>query len=145
MNSSWTPLPQSLRSSSEAPVERPGYSYQPAVLQGVTEGTRILSEEIFGPVAPIITFATEDEAVQLANDTEYGLIAYVFTTDLNRGLKMGERLEAGMLGLNAGVISNAAAPFGGVKQSGLGRENGLEGIEEYRYTQYIGIVDPYAT
>ena len=126
-----------------APVDGPGYFYQPTVLKGVTEGTRILSEEIFGPVAPIVTFSTEDEAVRLANDTEYGLVAYVFTKDLNRGIRMGERLETGMLGLNAGVISNAAAPFGGVKQSGLGREGGLEGIEEYLYTQYIGIADPY--
>jgi succinate-semialdehyde dehydrogenase/glutarate-semialdehyde dehydrogenase len=110
----------------------------------VSEGSRILSEEIFGPVAPIITFDTEDEAVRLANNTEYGLVAYVFTRDLNRGIRMGERLETGMLGLNAGVVSNAAAPFGGVKQSGLGREGGLEGIEEYLYTQYIGIADPYA-
>ncbi|WP_423184999.1 NAD-dependent succinate-semialdehyde dehydrogenase [Arthrobacter sp. NyZ413] len=127
-----------------APVDGPGYFYQPTILTGVTEGTRILSEEIFGPVAPIITFSTEDEAVRLANDTEYGLAAYVFTKDFNRGIRMGERLETGMLGLNAGVISNAAAPFGGVKQSGLGREGGLEGIEEYLYTQYIGIADPYA-
>jgi succinate-semialdehyde dehydrogenase/glutarate-semialdehyde dehydrogenase len=125
-------------------VDGPGYFYQPTILKGVTEGTRILSEEIFGPVAPIITFDTEDEAVRLANNTEYGLVAYVFTRDLNRGIRMGERLETGMLGLNAGVVSNAAAPFGGVKQSGLGREGGLEGIEEYLYTQYIGIADPYA-
>jgi succinate-semialdehyde dehydrogenase / glutarate-semialdehyde dehydrogenase len=127
-----------------AAVEGPGYFYQPTILKGVAEGTRILSEEIFGPVAPIITFGTEDEAVRLANNTEYGLVAYVFTKDLNRGIRMGERLETGMLGLNAGVVSNAAAPFGGVKQSGLGREGGLEGIEEYLYTQYIGIADPYA-
>jgi succinate-semialdehyde dehydrogenase/glutarate-semialdehyde dehydrogenase len=126
------------------PVEGPGYFYQPTILSGVTEGTRILSEEIFGPVAPITTFSSEDDAVRLANNTEYGLVAYVFTKDLNRGIRMGEKLETGMLGLNAGVISNAAAPFGGVKQSGLGREGGLEGIEEYLYTQYIGIADPYA-
>lgn len=94
-------------------------------------------------VAPIITFSSEDEAVRLANNTEYGLVAYVFTKDLNRGIRMGERLDTGMLGLNAGVVSNAAAPFGGVKQSGLGREGGLEGIDEYLYTQYIGINDPY--
>ncbi len=93
-----------------AAVEGPGYFYQPTILKGVTEGTRILSEEIFGPVAPIITFDTEDEAVRLANNTEYGLVAYVFTRDLNRGIRMGERLETGMLGLNAGVVSNAAAP-----------------------------------
>ncbi|MCY0904951.1 NAD-dependent succinate-semialdehyde dehydrogenase [Arthrobacter sp. H14-L1] len=128
-----------------AAVDGPGYFYQPTVLTGVEPGSRILSEEIFGPVAPIVTFKSEDEAVALANDTEFGLVAYVFTKDLNRGLRMGERLETGMLGLNAGVISNAAAPFGGVKQSGLGREGGLEGIEEYLYTQYIGIADPYAS
>ena len=127
-----------------ASVDGPGYFYQPTILKGVTEGTRILAEEIFGPVAPIITFSTEDDAIRLANNTEYGLAAYVFTRDLNRGLRVSERLETGMLGLNAGVISNAAAPFGGVKQSGLGREGGSEGIEEYLYTQYVGIADPYA-
>ncbi|MHA7155917.1 NAD-dependent succinate-semialdehyde dehydrogenase [Arthrobacter sp. TMN-50] len=127
------------------PVSGPGYFYQATVLTDVTPGSRILQEEIFGPVAPIITFDTEDEAVRLANDTEYGLVAYVFTRDLNRGLRIGERLDVGMLGLNAGVVSNAAAPFGGVKQSGLGREGGSEGIEEYLYTQYVGIADPTAS
>ena len=126
------------------PVDGPGYFYQPTVLKDVAPGARILQEEIFGPVAPIVTFSTEDEAVALANNTEYGLVSYVFTRDLNRGLRIGEKLESGMLGLNAGVVSNAAAPFGGVKQSGLGREGGAEGIEEYLYTQYIGIADPYA-
>lgn len=119
-----------------------GYFYQPTVLSGVAADARILNEEIFGPVAPIVTFRDEAEAVRLANNTEYGLVAYVFTQNLNRGLRMGEQLETGMLGLNSGVVSNAAAPFGGVKQSGLGREGGLEGIEEYLYTQYIGIADP---
>ncbi|WP_026550094.1 NAD-dependent succinate-semialdehyde dehydrogenase [Arthrobacter sp. Br18] len=128
-----------------APVDGAGYFYQPTVLTNVPRSSRIMREEIFGPVAPILTFATEDEAVELANDTEYGLVAYVFTRDLNRGLRMGERLDTGMMGLNAGVISNAAAPFGGVKQSGLGREGGAEGIEEYLYTQYIGIADPTAS
>ncbi|MDR6637573.1 NAD-dependent succinate-semialdehyde dehydrogenase [Paenarthrobacter nitroguajacolicus] len=127
-----------------AAVDGPGYFYQPTVLKNVAADARILREEIFGPVAPIITFSTEDDAVRLANNTEYGLVAYVFTKDLNRGLRISERLETGMLGLNAGVISNAAAPFGGVKQSGLGREGGSEGIEEYLYTQYVGIADPYA-
>ncbi|WP_312180133.1 NAD-dependent succinate-semialdehyde dehydrogenase [Arthrobacter sp.] len=127
-----------------APVDGPGYFYAPTVLKNVPAGARILKEEIFGPVAPVITFSTEAEAVKLANASEYGLIAYVFTEDLNRGLRIGEKLETGMLGLNAGVISNAAAPFGGVKQSGLGREGGDEGIEEYLYTQYIGIADPAA-
>ncbi|MFJ4027041.1 NAD-dependent succinate-semialdehyde dehydrogenase [Paenarthrobacter sp. NPDC089714] len=127
-----------------AAVDGPGYFYQPTVLKNVAEDARILQEEIFGPVAPIVTFSTEDDAIRLANNTEYGLVAYVFTKDLNRGLRVSERLETGMLGLNAGVISNAAAPFGGVKQSGLGREGGSEGIEEYLYTQYVGIADPYA-
>ncbi|UPO77598.1 NAD-dependent succinate-semialdehyde dehydrogenase [Arthrobacter sp. Helios] len=127
-----------------APVDGPGYFYAPTVLKNVPAGARILKEEIFGPVAPVITFSTEAEAVKLANASEYGLIAYVFTEDLNRGLRIGEKLETGMLGLNAGVVSNAAAPFGGVKQSGLGREGGDEGIEEYLYTQYIGIADPTA-
>ena len=125
-----------------APAEGAGYFYQPTVLQGVEPGARILSEEIFGPVAPIVTFRNEDEAVALANDTEYGLVAYVFTKDHGRGLRMANRIETGMMGLNAGVISNAAAPFGGVKQSGLGREGGLEGIEEYQYTQYVGFPAP---
>jgi succinate-semialdehyde dehydrogenase / glutarate-semialdehyde dehydrogenase len=126
-----------------APAAGPGYFYQPTVLKNVAADARLLQEEIFGPVAPIVTFTTEEEAVRLANNTAFGLVAYVFTRDLSRGLRMGERLETGMLGLNAGVVSNAAAPFGGVKQSGLGREGGLEGIEEYLYTQYIGIADPY--
>ncbi|UZX02928.1 NAD-dependent succinate-semialdehyde dehydrogenase [Arthrobacter sp. CDRTa11] len=127
-----------------AAVDGPGYFYQPTVLKNVAADARILQEEIFGPVAPIVTFSTEDDAIRLANNTEYGLVAYVFTSDLNRGLRVSERVETGMLGLNAGVISNAAAPFGGVKQSGLGREGGTEGIEEYLYTQYVGIADPYA-
>ena len=127
-----------------APVDGPGYFYQPTVLKNVSADARILKEEIFGPVAPIITFKSEDEAIKLANNTEYGLVAYVYTKDLNRGLRVSERIETGMLGLNAGVISNAAAPFGGVKQSGLGREGGFEGIEEYLTTQYVGIADPYA-
>jgi succinate-semialdehyde dehydrogenase / glutarate-semialdehyde dehydrogenase len=127
-----------------APVDGPGYFYQPTVLKNASADARILKEEIFGPVAPIITFKSEDEAINLANNTEYGLVAYVYTKDLNRGLRVSERIETGMLGLNAGVISNAAAPFGGVKQSGLGREGGFEGIEEYLTTQYVGIADPYA-
>ncbi|WP_125610613.1 NAD-dependent succinate-semialdehyde dehydrogenase [Specibacter cremeus] len=127
-----------------APVDGPGYFYQPTVLKGVEPGARILTEEIFGPVAPIVTFKTEDEAVALANDTEFGLASYVFTKDLNRGLRMADRIEAGMMGLNAGVISNAAAPFGGVKQSGMGREGSIEGIAEYQYTQYIGMPNPHS-
>ena len=108
-------------------------------------GADILDEEIFGPVASIVPFDTEDEAVRLANATPFGLVAYVYTRDLDRGLRMGERLETGMLGLNTGVVSNPAAPFGGVKQSGLGREGGPEGIEEYLETCYIGVADPFAT
>ncbi len=127
------------------PVDGDGYFYEPTILTNVPASSRILQQEIFGPVAPIVRFSTEDEAVALANNTEYGLVAYVFTRDLNRGLRMGERLDTGMLGLNAGVVSNAAAPFGGVKQSGLGREGGSEGIEEYLYTQYVGIADPTAS
>jgi succinate-semialdehyde dehydrogenase/glutarate-semialdehyde dehydrogenase len=111
-------------------------------LANVPANAEILKEEIFGPVAPVITFKTEDEAVKLANNTEYGLIAYAFTENLNRGLRLAERLEVGMFGLNAGVISNPAAPFGGVKASGLGREGGFEGIEEYLETVYVGIADP---
>jgi succinate-semialdehyde dehydrogenase/glutarate-semialdehyde dehydrogenase len=119
-----------------------GYFYPPTVLADVPANAEILKEEIFGPVAPVITFKTEDEAVKLANNTEYGLIAYAFTQNLNRGLRLAERLEVGMFGLNAGVISNPAAPFGGVKASGLGREGGFEGIEEYLETVYVGIADP---
>lgn len=119
-----------------------GYFYPPTVLSGVPANAEILKEEIFGPVAPIVTFKTEDEAVALANSTEYGLIAYAFTENLNRGLRLAERLEVGMFGLNAGVISNPAAPFGGVKSSGLGREGGVEGIEEYLETVYVGIANP---
>jgi succinate-semialdehyde dehydrogenase/glutarate-semialdehyde dehydrogenase len=124
-------------------TEGNGYFYPPTVMVDVSPKARMLTEEIFGPVAPISVFETEDEAVAMANNTEYGLAAYVYTKDLNRGLRIGEMLETGMLGLNTGVISNPAAPFGGVKQSGLGREGGLEGIEEYLSTQYIGIADPF--
>jgi succinate-semialdehyde dehydrogenase/glutarate-semialdehyde dehydrogenase len=103
-----------------------------------------MHEEVFGPVAPIITFATEEEAIALANDTEFGLVGYVFTLDLNRALRLSEDLEVGMLGVNTGIVSNPAAPFGGVKQSGLGREGGFEGIDEYLETRYVGIADPLA-
>jgi len=126
------------------PIAGPGYFYEPTVLTGVPADAQILREEIFGPVAPIVTFSTEEEAVRLANDTEYGLVAYAFTEDLNRGLRLAEELDVGMLGLNAGVVSNPAAPFGGVKQSGLGREGGFEGIDEYLETRYVGIADPFA-
>ena len=116
--------------------EGPGTFYEPTVVSGVAEGSAILREEIFGPVLAIATFADEDDAVRLANDTEYGLVSYVFTQDLARGHRMIDRLETGMMGLNVGVVSNAAAPFGGVKQSGVGREGGLEGIHEYLSTKY---------
>lgn len=125
--------------------EGPGYFYPATVLTGVPAGARILGEEIFGPVAPITTFRTEDEAVRLANASEFGLVCFVFTSDLDRALRLAERLETGMLGLNTGLVSNPAAPFGGVKQSGLGREGGTEGIQEYIETCYVGIADPFAT
>ncbi|GAA3654271.1 NAD-dependent succinate-semialdehyde dehydrogenase [Microbacterium marinilacus] len=117
-------------------LDGPGTFYQPTVVTGVRAGSAILREEIFGPVLAIATFQTEDEAVRMANDTEYGLVSYVYTEDLQRGHRMIDRLETGMMGLNAGVVSNAAAPFGGVKQSGVGREGGTEGIHEYLSTKY---------
>ena len=126
------------------PVPGDGYFYSPTVLTGVTTDARILREEIFGPVAPITTFQDEEHAVQVANDTEYGLVAYVYTRDTARTLRMSEELETGMLGINVGVVSNPAAPFGGVKQSGLGREGGVEGIDEYLDIRYVGLADPYA-
>ncbi|RPE80580.1 succinate-semialdehyde dehydrogenase/glutarate-semialdehyde dehydrogenase [Curtobacterium sp. PhB137] len=125
-------------------VERPGTYYAPTVLDDVHPGSEILTTEIFGPVVSITRFATEDEGIRLANDTEFGLIAYAFTTDLPRGQRLAERLETGMLGLNTGVVSNAAFPFGGVKSSGLGREGSHEGIEEYLETVYVLTPDPFA-
>jgi succinate-semialdehyde dehydrogenase / glutarate-semialdehyde dehydrogenase len=125
-------------------MDRAGYFFEPTVLVNVARDARVLTEEIFGPVVPIATFDSEDEAIALANGSEYGLISYVFTKDLKRALRMSERIETGMLAVNSGVISNPAAPFGGVKQSGLGREGGEEGIEEYLETVYIGIGNPYA-
>jgi succinate-semialdehyde dehydrogenase/glutarate-semialdehyde dehydrogenase len=122
----------------------PGYFYPPTVLTHVPDTARILAEEIFGPVAPIVTFRDEAEAVRLANTSEYGLVCFAYTRDLNRALRLAEALDTGMFGLNSGLVSNPAAPFGGVKQSGLGREGGLEGIEEYLETRYIGIADPFA-
>lgn len=123
-------------------VDGDGYFFRPTVLANVKPGSTILNEEIFGPVAPIVRFKDEDEAIRLANDTEYGLVSYAYTQDLKRGLRLVERLETGMTGLNTGLVSNAAAPFGGVKQSGLGREGGLEGIHEYLETKYVMIPDP---
>jgi succinate-semialdehyde dehydrogenase / glutarate-semialdehyde dehydrogenase len=116
-----------------------GYFYAPTVLAGVSPDARLLAEEIFGPVAPITTFGTDDEALTLANATEFGLVAYAFTADLDRALRLSERLETGMVGINQGIVSNPAAPFGGVKHSGFGREGGPEGIEEYLETKYVGI------
>jgi succinate-semialdehyde dehydrogenase/glutarate-semialdehyde dehydrogenase len=116
-----------------------GYFYPPTVLAGVAPDSPLLREEIFGPVAPIVTFDTEGEAVALANDTEYGLVSYLYTEDLARGLRVSERLEAGMIGLNRGLVSDPAAPFGGVKQSGLGREGGHDGLLEYTESKYIAV------
>lgn len=126
------------------PVAGQGYFYEPTVLTSVPPEARVLREEIFGPIAPVVTFETEEEAIAQANDTEYGLIAYAFTKDNARILRLAELLETGMLGVNSGVISNPAAPFGGVKQSGLGREGGAEGIEEFLETTYVGIANPFA-
>lgn len=116
---------------------RKGYYYEPTVLAGVPGDASILQEEIFGPVAPIITFDHEDAAVSAANDTDYGLVSYVYTADLRRGLRVAEALDTGMVGLNRGVVSDPAAPFGGTKQSGLGREGGHDGLLEFTETKYI--------
>jgi succinate-semialdehyde dehydrogenase/glutarate-semialdehyde dehydrogenase len=116
-----------------------GYFYDPTVLADVPDGARLLKEEIFGPVAPVKGFDDEDEAIAAANDTEFGLVAYVYTSNLKRALRVVERLETGMVGLNQGMVSNAAAPFGGIKQSGFGREGGVEGIEEYLETKYVAV------
>ncbi len=120
-------------------LDGPGYFYAPTVLAGVPADARVLAEEIFGPVAPVATFATEEEAVGAANRTSYGLVAYLYTRDLSRALRVAERLETGMVGLNQGIVSNPAAPFGGVKQSGFGREGGFEGIDEYLETKYVAV------
>jgi len=116
-----------------------GYFYDPTVLAGVKPGSRLLAEEIFGPVAPVVGFDDEQEAIQAANNTEYGLVAYVYTADLKRAFRVIEGLETGMVGLNQGMVSNAAAPFGGIKQSGFGREGGHEGIQEYLETKYVAM------
>ena len=121
------------------PAEGRGYFFEPTVVTGVPKDARVMTEEIFGPVAPIASFATEEEVLELANSTEYGLVAYVFTKDLSRMLRVTEALEFGMIGVNQGIVSNPAAPFGGVKASGFGREGGFEGIEEYLETKYVGI------
>ncbi len=120
-------------------IDGPGHFYPPTVLTGVPTSAKVFREEIFGPVAPVITFSTDDEGIAKANDTEFGLVAYAFTENLTRALTVAERLETGMVGINQGIVSNPAAPFGGVKASGLGREGGTEGIEEYLETKYVGI------
>ncbi|MGD8214559.1 NAD-dependent succinate-semialdehyde dehydrogenase [Aestuariimicrobium sp. Y1814] len=122
-----------------AQLDRPGYFFEPTVLGGVPRDARLLREEIFGPVAGIVEVADDDEAIRLANDTEFGLMAYVYSRDIGRAIRAVERLESGMVGLNTGLVSNPAAPFGGVKQSGLGREGSHEGLEEYLETKYVGI------
>lgn len=121
------------------PLPGKGWFYAPTVLTDVPASSRIAVEEIFGPVAPISTFATEAEAIARANDTAYGLVAYAFTRDLARALRVSEELEFGMVGINQGVVSNPAAPFGGMKASGFGREGGFEGIDEYLEVKYVGI------
>ena len=119
--------------------ERDGYFYKPTVLSSVSADADILQHEIFGPVAPIVSFDTEDEAIAMANDTNLGLISYVYTEDLGRGLRVAEALEAGMVAINKGLVSDPAAPFGGVKQSGIGKEGSHEGILEYLETKYVGV------
>ncbi len=116
-----------------------GYFYDPTVLTDIPDDAKLLQEEIFGPVAPVKGFSDEDEAIAAANNTEYGLVAYVYTNNLKRALRVVERLETGMVGLNQGMVSNPAAPFGGIKQSGFGREGGPEGIEEYLETKYVAV------
>ena len=117
----------------------PGHFYRPTVLTDVPLDARVQHEEIFGPVAPVTAFDTEEEAIADANDTEYGLVSYVYTRDLNRAVRVSERLETGMIGLNQGMVSNPAAPFGGVKHSGLGREGGRVGIEEFLEIKYVAL------
>ncbi len=119
--------------------EGAGYFYPPTVLLDVPQDSAITSEEIFGPVAPITTFDSEEQAIERANDTEYGLVAYAYTRDLARTIRLAESLDYGMIGMNTGLISNPAAPFGGVKASGFGREGGFEGIEEYLETTYVSL------
>ncbi len=117
----------------------PGFFYPATVLDNVTDDAKMLNEEIFGPVASIQTFKSDDEVIKRANDTEYGLVAYVYTKDLSRGMRVSEKLEFGMIGLNRGLVSDPAAPFGGVKQSGIGREGAHEGLMEFLETQYVSV------
>jgi succinate-semialdehyde dehydrogenase/glutarate-semialdehyde dehydrogenase len=119
--------------------DRRGYFYLPTVLDKLSPDAAILDTEIFGPVAPIVRFSTDAEAIAWANDTEYGLVSYVYTRDLRRGLQVAEALDAGMVGINRGIVSDPAAPFGGVKQSGLGREGGHDGLLEFTETKYVAV------
>jgi succinate-semialdehyde dehydrogenase/glutarate-semialdehyde dehydrogenase len=120
-------------------VDGRGYFFEPTVLSDVPPSAELLREEIFGPVAPVASFESEEDAIAAANNTEYGLVAYVYTRDIKRALRVAEGLETGMVGLNQGMVSNPAAPFGGVKWSGVGREGGYEGIEEYLETKYVAV------
>ncbi|MFC0452389.1 NAD-dependent succinate-semialdehyde dehydrogenase [Rhodococcus jostii] len=133
----------SLRAQATIPDGR-GFYYPPTVLDNVDRGARICREEVFGPVAAISRFSTEDEALALANDTEFGLAAYLVTRDLGRASRVAGRLQAGMVGINRGLVSNVAAPFGGIKQSGLGREGGAEGLLEYQQTKYLAVPPLYS-
>jgi succinate-semialdehyde dehydrogenase/glutarate-semialdehyde dehydrogenase len=117
----------------------PGFFYPATVLSDVPNDAKMLNDEIFGPVASLQTFKSEDEVITRANDTEYGLVAYLYTKDLSRGLRVSEKLDFGMIGLNRGIVSDPAAPFGGMKQSGLGREGGHEGLMEFLETQYVSV------
>jgi succinate-semialdehyde dehydrogenase / glutarate-semialdehyde dehydrogenase len=116
-----------------------GYFFDPTVITDVPSDARLLEEEIFGPVAPVVGFDDEDAAIAAANNTGYGLVAYVYTRDIKRAFRVCEKLQTGMVGLNQGMVSNAAAPFGGVKASGFGREGGKEGIDEYLETKYVAM------
>ena len=116
-----------------------GYFYPATVLSNVPDNANMLREEIFGPVAALQTFKSEDEVVKRANDTEYGLVAYLYTKDLSRGIRVSEKLDFGMIGLNRGLVSDPAAPFGGTKQSGIGREGAHEGMMEFMETQYVSM------
>ena len=122
-----------------APLDRQGYYYPPTVLGNVPDEANIMHDEVFGPVAPIVAFSDDDEVIAKANDTEYGLVSYLYTKNLKRGMSVSERLDAGMIGLNRGLVSDPAAPFGGSKQSGLGREGSHEGMREYMETKYIAV------
>ena len=124
------------------PVDGPGHFFRPTVLADVPASARMTREEIFGPVAPISVFEEDAEALAMANDTDYGLVGYLFTRDLNRALVAAERLQTGMVGLNQGIVSNPAAPFGGVKHSGIGREGGRVGIDEFLETKYVALALP---